>query len=658
MKDKKDNIRLKDPNADPMIFRILNDAYHEFKEKWGEKHSAYIKQQIELLTDKIEKADLYYTGSIATANPESGVRYTKSDDLPAILKHELWHVYNNVAIDKEKSFNYLPERYINHLEKTGFLQSEYTTEMEKVKERFKDSPVVLEDTLINYEEYKKEFNFGDGPIEMWTEWFSTQTHTKDMKDHFWDWGSGFYTKSYSSGSYYDSLINIASLLSDIVPKEKLLEGYLQTGQHQTDYSYSQMLDDFDQQYANALQGKEKEKYGYPFLKILMKIKTIYDTAQENPSIALNALQSCMITCMDAYLIKLENRQGIDVKQAKDIYGQIKHMQEHMIWNVDISKMKDLDCAQSMMRIQDQFKSMLQSLDKQNSEVAEMLNTVDYTDKNPYAKIPEGDQIAQKMLNANAEEKRGLYSIGQYKVQVGSNGIQDNLYQSLFTVLGKEKYNLLFTQFQKDKSFSQEHNLLYDIHSRIKNATSDQDFVAIYDTIYETYAKKIERNLKTDQNIEHLFQRYAKDIVKLQSLAPYDEATKKYLPTLEHVMKVYYAKQDEYGQNIDKVTKERIIKDQQRGNPIKVISELANDSKNLLKERKEEIEEQREKQLREDKELEETTNQNKGKTSYSIRVNQIGKATIHVPTEEKKKAEQIEQKTIERNQQNLDMEREK
>ena len=53
MEDNKDNIISKDKNIPPIVYEILNEAYHEFKQMYGDKHSKHIKLLIESITDKV-----------------------------------------------------------------------------------------------------------------------------------------------------------------------------------------------------------------------------------------------------------------------------------------------------------------------------------------------------------------------------------------------------------------------------------------------------------------------------------------------------------------------------------------------------------------------------------------------------------------------------
>lgn len=108
MSDKKKDIISKDSGLDPIVYDILNEAYHEFRQMYGDKHSDHIKKIIESITDKVEKNILYYFAPIATAHAQNGVRYTETDQLPAVLKHEMWHIYNNSASDRKKSLQHIP----------------------------------------------------------------------------------------------------------------------------------------------------------------------------------------------------------------------------------------------------------------------------------------------------------------------------------------------------------------------------------------------------------------------------------------------------------------------------------------------------------------------------------------------------------------------
>lgn len=576
---KKENIFSKDNNIDPMVYQILNEAYNEFRDSYGDKHSSHVKELIENLTDKVEKIGCYYFGSPAMANPQMGVRYAKSDKLSAILKHELWHVYNNVATDRNISLQYIPERYMEKLEQMGYLREFYNATMDMYKEKWKDEPERLKNLLVDYEEFKNNrFDFGASTVEIWTEWFSSKTHLKDMKDNFFDWGNGYFTKSHSSGSFYDIYINIADMISCIIPKEKLLEMYLQTKDYKTDYSYPEMLEELDTTYANSLSEEEQEKYGYTYLKIIMDIITVYENARKNPNIAREALQSCMKTCFNAYFIKLDNIQDMDISKAKQIYSEIKYMQESMVWNIDISNIEGLDYTQAMNRIQDKFKMMLQGLNLETSEIQRMSETIDYKVDNPYKVIEDGEEISKRINDTQNDQKGQLISLGEFKANIGENGIKNNLYATLFALVGKERYNLLYENFNNGNA----DNVLLKFHRLIKSATNENDIISIYNEIYELYAQKLENNLKTDENIDYLLNRYSKEIVELQRNGLFNEKEQKYLPQLERIIDIYNERIKAYVQAIDRNTEEQKKTFINMGNSVEDATRFAERVPNMYK----------------------------------------------------------------------------
>lgn len=549
----------KDDNIDKLIYNILNGAYHEFTETYGEKHAEHIKKMIEDITDKVIKEEINFTGAIAMANAEKGIVYSEAEDLPGVLKHEMWHVYNNSAQDREKSLQYIPKKYINQMEENGYIKNIYNEKMDRYKKDWKDEPERLELLLVSYEKFKNEkFDFEDSPVEMWTEWFNSQTHTKDTKDNFWDWKDGFYTKTKSTGSSYDSYLNIASMISCIIPKEKLLDMYLNTEEYNTEYSYPEMLEEFDETYNNALDEGEKKKYKYPYLKIILDVKTISENAKDNPLLAREKLQNCMKTCFNSYLIKLENTQNIDYNKARQIYYEIKNMQEHMLWNTDISKMKDLEYVKSMEKIQDKFKGIIRSLNLESTELENMSETINYDKDNPYKLIEDGQEIEENITKN--DEKNTLKSVGEYKTIVEKKGIKSNLYGSLAILLGDKKYNLLFEKFQGDS----ENNILLNFHNLIKNAKTDNDVKDIYDKIYELYINKLETDLDINGNIGYLFDRYSSEIANLQSLGLFNDQNKSYSLKLEEIIDLFSKKTKEYEKRIDDVTENNIQDNIKRG----------------------------------------------------------------------------------------------
>ena len=622
-----DDIKSKDENLNQEIYTILNDAYHEFINTYGLKHGERIKELIEGITDKVKQSPVGYLGAIATANALDGIRYTKSDKLSAVLKHELWHVYNKSATDK-KSLFYLPENYKSKLEENGYIQETYSDLINDYISRFKDDPEILNSLMIDYESYKQDrFDLDAGHVEMWTEWFNSQTHKKDMKDNFWDWKNGFFTYSNSSKSFYDSYINIAGIISCLIPKEKLLEMYLNMDEYKTDYSYPQMQDEFDKKYTDSLDEKEKDIYKYPYLKILMNIKTIDDNARNNPPKAMEALQSCLKTCFNAYLIKLESIKEFGIEDAKEIFNEIKELQKNMLWNVDISKMEDLDYIQSMREIQNKFRELVATLDIENPEVKKMLENIDYTASNPFKMIEDGKKILQRMFESEDEKKNEIINVSNFHVKVGKNGLKNNLYSSLFILLGDKKFNYLYEGFSKNS------NILLDISKQIEEASTEDEIVNVYNNIYELYAKKIEDTLKTDQNIERDFDKCSKEIVELQKKGLFDIEKGKYSKGLERIIELYNEKANEYVARIDKITQQDIQENLDEGRDLETAKRFAeftpNKYKAELNEQIERITKQREKQL-------------KGKRFSE---QNIGKQTIDSPTSKKQEADKTKKENM-------------
>ena len=113
-------------NVPKEVKSILNDAYNEFVEKYGKIHSAYIKKSIEEVSKTIIKKD-FYCAPIAMCSKGFGISYSKDERLPAILKHELWHVFNGSSAQ----YSEIPEKYKQFMDSTGMLKSEYENKMEE-----------------------------------------------------------------------------------------------------------------------------------------------------------------------------------------------------------------------------------------------------------------------------------------------------------------------------------------------------------------------------------------------------------------------------------------------------------------------------------------------------------------------------------------------
>ena len=493
------------------IIEIFQKVFNDFIGCYGHKHSERIHERILTISrdGKVSKELTWYKSDDCAHIWEGmGIFYSSTSKWPGAITHELWHVIGGESLDS------FPERY--------------------------------KDKMENLQE-NCQFDCARNQREMWTEWFNSQTHRKDMKNNFFHWEDGFFTKSISTGSFYDCYLNIADMISCIIPREKLLEMYLDAEDYKTDYTYSEMLDEFDKTYTSALDESESDVYKYPYLKIIMDINEVSENVMErNYPVARQALQDCMKTCFNAYSIKLDNIREIDINKAKQIYSEIKYMQEQMMWNADISKMQNLDYIRAMERIQEKFRSILMGLNLQTPEIENMLETIDYTESNPYTMVEDADKIVKKRDCVINEDNGQLINIGEYQANVGKNGVKYNLYKTLFYVLANRYYNLLFRNFQDADSC----NILLEFYNKIESANDEKEIIEIYDEIYQLYAQKLKRTLKTDENIAYLFVAYGNEIVRLQKIALFDKKTKTYLPSLERIIDVYKKKVEEYENEID------------------------------------------------------------------------------------------------------------
>ena len=434
---------LKDKNLDSDIVRIFTEIYEDFISVHGEKHKDRVKQLLENISAKVKKRDLYMD-ALASANSQMGVVYGKSFKLSPILKHELFHVFNDSAFDSKDSLAYIPERYKKIFEDKGIIRKQYDISQNERKERFKNAPEILEMVLTDYETFREQFVLGDGEqeVEKWTEWFNTKTNTRDMKNNFWNWGDGFYTKSLSSKSFYDCYINLAEMVSKLFPKEKILDMFMDNPSYRTEYTYKHLIDEFDEQYSSSLSEEERKEYVYPYLKVMMDTLIISDNARKDNAKASNAYQSCTNTLFKAYLQKINSIKQFEKEDLKRIYTDIKDLQDSMMWNVDVEKMRDLEYIQTLTQIQERFKQMCYEIDdkQQDAEITQMIEQIGYDSCNHYQKIMGGEDIARDIFIATNDNRNEILAIDEFTTNVGNNGIKGNLYESLRILFGDETFN--------------------------------------------------------------------------------------------------------------------------------------------------------------------------------------------------------------------------
>ena len=558
---------LKDKNLEPVIEKIFTEIYEDFIAVHGEKHKDRVKQLLENISEKVKKRDLYMD-SLATANSQMGVVYGKSSKLSPILKHELFHVFNDSAIDSKDSLAYLPERYKDVFEKRGIITSKYESIQNERRERFKDDPEILEMVLTDYPSFREQFVLGDGEqeVEKWTEWFNTKTNIRDMNNNFWNWDNGFYTKSLSSKSFYDCYINLAEMVAKLFPKEKVLDMFMDNPSYRTEYTYKDLIEEFDEKYKGILSEEEEKEYVYPYLKVMMDTLEISDNARIDDTKARNAYQSCTNTLFKAYLQKMNSMTEFGKQDLQGIYVEIKDLQDNMMWNVDITKMRDLEYIHTLKQIQDKFKQMCLEIDsmQQDDEIVQMSDRVDYESNNHYQKVINGDNIARDIILATNDSKNEMCTINGFTTKVGENGIKGNLYESLRILFRDESFNLLFEEYQNENSSfltdSSNGNKLVELYNKIKNANSENEFVNIYEQIYELYSKKMEESLITDENIDHELGKFSKEIIQLQQCALFDADSLIFHPKLEDIINSYNVKVQEYREFITNITESRILEE--------------------------------------------------------------------------------------------------
>ena len=545
-------------DVDPRIYKIMNESYNEFIEKYGDKHSKHIKETLKSISNKIKVSETYFGSISGSACIDGGIVYTKGiNDLETVLKHELWHTYNRSINDfnDKHSIDYLSDRYKKVLINNGYIKNEYNKEIERKKIQRKDGRYEIE----NYDKFLAEFLIGNDETEKWTEWFNVKTHTKDIKYGFVDLENGYFMKNLSSGSFYDNYTNMADMVSCLIPKEKLLEMYLNSRDYKTGYSHEDMMKEFDDMYENALDENEKNYYKYPYLKLLLDTNCISENARTNKEKTLETLQSSMKTCFKAYNIKLENYKNFDIKDVKTVFEEIKYMQEHMVWNLDINKMKDLDYIKEMEKIQNKFKSMCKKLDRKNPEIKEMIKKVDYKTYNSLEKVKDGDEIIKNVF-LQSEEKNNLKRLGTYVANTNENGIKGNLYSTLNLLYKNHKFNLIFKNYQKEY-FENGENKLVEIYNMIKDVKSENDIqkiVNIYNYMYNDYKMKLEK-LQTNTNISGYLHKYHKDIINIQKNTIINIQDKNYLPSFEKIKQTYEEKINEFKKYIDYCSKKKIEK---------------------------------------------------------------------------------------------------
>lgn len=211
----------------------INDILQEFYEEYISVHGVKHAKRVEELLKEISLRIKYYpnynsqkraiTGQIKEkdGNIKTAIRYYvfPINYFKNVLKHELWHVLECRTKTKSKKTDYIPSKY---------------------------------NQIIGEKSYISE-------TEKWAEWFSKTTHKEDMDNNIKTYGMCYFTANLSSGSAYDSLINIADITSCLIPKEKILDAFLNSDDYETNVTFEKLYEEFDKKYENAISNEEKNK---------------------------------------------------------------------------------------------------------------------------------------------------------------------------------------------------------------------------------------------------------------------------------------------------------------------------------------------------------------------------------------------------------------
>ena len=356
-------------NNDPIICNIINEAYNDFILRWGEEYNERVKGLFIECSSGIKEHNTY-AGGTATTIPGNGIRYNKQgniDELSGIIKHELFHV-----VSKNGRGMVYPEEYIQFLEKL---------------------------------EHKGEELFVP-ENEKWTEWFNCETNRKDTIQRIRYRNNGFFFKTLSTGAGYDHYKNLAEMMRVFFDDGKLLAMYMNDNDFETDFSYMQMMREFDTKYVDCLTEEERAIYGYPYLKILQDTKKIdMFLHEDNIDGAVLEYQDATKTIFRAYLSKISQIQNPSMEDISNMYNQIKLLQENMMWNVDLSKIEDNEYIKVLEQIQETFKQKVRDADIGEEEKKSFIDSISYKDNNLFELLVDDFEVVSMLYDKGEELER-------------------------------------------------------------------------------------------------------------------------------------------------------------------------------------------------------------------------------------------------------------
>lgn len=543
---------------DVFIENLLNEFYTDFLRNYGAKYSELVWRILQETSHKIKRNNNYEIPIATKTSYAEEILYNEvtTIDVGTIICHELWHLLNQSADENKKgiSFGYFPESYKEHLIKTGFIKEDYKEYLEIMKARFKNNPDRLR-MIKSYEDFEKRYNgvSGEQENEKWTDWFTTQTTSRNLSEEFVNFRDGFYTKRISDKSYYDCYLVLADLVSVLVPREKLLEMFLyQKDLESTTYSFKDLIEELDANYNCVLNEDEKKKYGAFYLGIFLTTYGIDKTIRDDPQKARLNLQNALNICLKAYKVKLYNsKEGMDFEKLTQTFEEIKFIQNQMLWNIDESKMADLEYIKILESIQSQFVEIAKSFETQHSEVTKMINSVDYRTDNSHKKLAGTDAFIDKIVEAENDKESNELIFEEYKTMVGNTGLKGNLYKSLKAVFGKDFYKFLF---YKKKTI--EDNPVIKCANAIENIKTKEDMLIVYDYIYKLFEDRLSA-VPTSENATSNLIKYKRAISELQKWTLFNTKTGRMLPGLERIYVLYNQKINDYSEYINEYIEARI-----------------------------------------------------------------------------------------------------
>jgi len=453
------------------IKEILEEFYNEFVVMYDEKHSKRVKEKLTELNNKIVYKPNEVSQNLAAcamflknkediSSEEIWFRVLPTDKkFKSVLKHEIWHILGGFERTD------IPSKYVN-----------IDTSKRLVSEN-----------------------------EKWTEWLSKSTHLNDMEFSVKKYKMGYFSINNTSNSGYDKLVNIADISSFLIGKEKILEAYLNLSTYKTDITFEDIIEEFDEKYQEALNSEEKEKYKYPYLKLLKESNRLYEIDIKNEKSKKNEelelVNSIYKTLTNAYLIKLKDiskEENIDLEKLTTICNEIKSIEKYMPHHTLIKGEQRLECYKNLDEIKNSFIDLCNQISEKDN-----LN------------IEELEKVKREILEYNFFEKvDGIENVLTedfiYTTILEKNDKDKfNLYNTMKFVLGKDKEKMCYKNLIEKSDlyistgrnlFKEWGNSIIEISEINDEKEKDNKMNDLYFDMYKIYLDKLDK-------------RYCRDIIK-------------------------------------------------------------------------------------------------------------------------------------------------